>query len=387
MGNHIKKIVGLFVILCSFKAGAQLVNGSFEANCGTNNDIYDNCPTFSSNCIQNWFVTHGTPYLYTNVGYNSNSSVGMWSINSMGEGIALNFDQPLIQGHEYAICFVYWTDNPNSVSANLRVRLTNGLSHVIPTACGGNIPTAASQQVGNIDVSTTTSNWVKVSLNFIANTAYTQMSVYPFTTENIAVTVTVDDFKLLGQCTNTIIVDYTSPSVTESYEQFAVIRAGSHINGSSTANNVTVDQPGLVEFTAGQYVSLEDNFLAMPGANDEVFLAMIVPCTTDCRDAQARINTASFSPFPKNKDLDVMQELATIEVFPNPASDHITVRSDYGLKSAVLTDVSGRTIMTFQLTLNEKEQTLKLKDIKSGIYFLTITNSFGKVETKKLLVD
>jgi hypothetical protein len=386
--NQLKKIVGFFVMLCSFTIRAQLSNGGFEANCGANAAMGGLCSTFANGCIPGWFTTHGTPQLIATSGFEGTASMMMWAAQGQGEGVGINIGTALIPGREYSLCFAYRVSNPENLAASLRVRLTSGLAHVAATTCGGTPPTATFQEISVIGISTS-SGWAAANITFIANAAHTQIIVFPSSgaVQNAnPATVIVDDFRLAGHCANTMLISQTSPSISESFEQWGIIRAGSHVNGSTTTSYVTVDQPGLVVFGAAQFVSLEENFLAIPGAGDEAFLAIIEDCNTLCRILLPR-QSEEFLPFPANTDWDIMNGKGTITVFPNPASDQVTVYSSQGLKSVALSDVSGRTIRVFQPAIDEKQHTFSVSDIKSGIYLLMITDNSGKTETKKLVVE
>jgi hypothetical protein len=93
--------------------------------------------------------------------------------------------------------------------------------------------------------------------------------------------------------------------------------------------------------------------------------------------------------YPKQATTTNIEESsqAQLSMYPNPATDQITVRSDRNIKSAVLMDISGRTVATFQPLANSKEQAFLLSDIKAGIYFLTLTDDSGKTEIKKLAIE
>jgi hypothetical protein len=63
-------------------------------------------------------------------------------------------------------------------------------------------------------------------------------------------------------------------------------------------------------------------------------------------------------------------DAANIEVFPNPFSSNITVRSNAPLKRIVLLNGLGQVII--QLETSEREIQLQPENIKAGIYFLKI---------------
>jgi len=388
--HRLNPLIGLCALLLPLITQAQLPNGDFETNCGGNSG---GCPTFSSGCIPGWFVSHGTPQLLTGGGFGgTNASVLMWSHANVGEGIGVDLDAPLISGEQYQLCFAYRTSNPEGLSpATIFVRLTNGLAYS-SGGCGDPVPFALSQQIHTISILPGTTGWTSASITFTPGANYNQVNVYPHTAAVAAsdpATIVVDHFLLvgpIGQCTSTLTIDQTSSSVSGTFDNWGAIRAGSHVNGSSTSAYVTVDQPGLTTFAAAQFVSLEDNFLALPGADDEAFLAMIEPCTTSCRFALPRSGDPIPS-FPVNEDFRYNRTTATMDVFPNPAQDRVTVRATNGLANAVLMDVAGRIARTFGPQAGERSSTFSLQGLKPGIYFLHLTDNSGSTEVKKLVIE
>ena len=67
-----------------------------------------------------------------------------------------------------------------------------------------------------------------------------------------------------------------------------------------------------------------------------------------------------------------------IRVFPNPTNDFITVYSEKPIKSITLFDFEGRLITTIE------EQTIDLRNYKSGIYFISL-NIENQIITKRIV--
>ncbi|MCW3082661.1 MAG: hypothetical protein JWP12_27 [Bacteroidetes bacterium] len=74
-----------------------------------------------------------------------------------------------------------------------------------------------------------------------------------------------------------------------------------------------------------------------------------------------------------------------ISVYPNPATDRLSIDgiTASGPVELKLTDISGRVMIQKQVTGNQSKgepEQLEIKDIKSGVYFLTITEkNSGKI--------
>lgn len=60
-----------------------------------------------------------------------------------------------------------------------------------------------------------------------------------------------------------------------------------------------------------------------------------------------------------------------IELFPNPANDHLIIRSDQSIREFRLTDIAGKIILQ-QKDMNSSSVMLDLRTFSSGLYFLTV---------------
>ena len=83
---------------------------------------------------------------------------------------------------------------------------------------------------------------------------------------------------------------------------------------------------------------------------------------------------------------DIPEETATetVKLYPNPASDNITVATDGQNQNgyAQIFDLTGRALM--QINYNQQ---VDVSDLPSGIYLVKTTNQRGKTETKKLIIS
>lgn len=76
--------------------------------------------------------------------------------------------------------------------------------------------------------------------------------------------------------------------------------------------------------------------------------------------------------------------VAHIQVYPQPASEWVHLRSDFPLQSFVLRDIQGKVISGGQFNRGG-EQALQIKGIIPGIYFLEVNSSQGTLRKKVLI--
>jgi uncharacterized protein (DUF779 family) len=70
-----------------------------------------------------------------------------------------------------------------------------------------------------------------------------------------------------------------------------------------------------------------------------------------------------------------------IQVYPNPFSDVLTISDTSGVKSVSITDTSGRLVRMIE----RPSSSLYLKDLKEGLYFITLKMNDGSIETIKTI--
>lgn len=392
------KLMVLWLIAMHNTAKAQIVpNGSFENFCGAH-DL--TCFVITPTCTPGWFASHGSPNLELYLGltgFNGTEEVIMTCTqNNLSDGLGSNLTKTLVKGKQYSLCFAYCSSDPHTgvnYPANLTVKLTNGLSHNPGCSARGNAPvTSPMQQVLNMTFTIVPganwSAWQTVSVNFTADNDYTQFIIYPSSLLPYVGYVAVDAFSLIENttpCQTPMDYDNTgSPVPAGIYDQKSRIHAGSHITNLSNPGIVTVNQPGQTKFAASNYIKLMDNFIAYPQRG--YFLATIEYCDAVCQFS-ADGNQNSRKAIDEKTEEEMSGLSSQITYFPNPAYDQITVQSPGGLRSAVLKDISGRVIVTFQPEASKQEQVFRIPDIKAGVYFLTITDDTGKTEVKKLAIE
>ncbi len=77
-----------------------------------------------------------------------------------------------------------------------------------------------------------------------------------------------------------------------------------------------------------------------------------------------------------------------VSIFPNPSNGDITIKnSSIALESAVVTDLNGRTVMTYNLNGIIGNQDLKMNSVlSSGMYFMTISSEKAST-VKKIIIN
>jgi uncharacterized surface protein with fasciclin (FAS1) repeats len=71
------------------------------------------------------------------------------------------------------------------------------------------------------------------------------------------------------------------------------------------------------------------------------------------------------------------------DIYPNPASDYITINSEKGIESLIIRDIAGRIVnQLYNLSTSER---IELNGYKSGMYLVSMKNG-NSVSTKKLII-
>ena len=74
-----------------------------------------------------------------------------------------------------------------------------------------------------------------------------------------------------------------------------------------------------------------------------------------------------------------------VNVFPNPASNQITVESDGAMRTIFLFQLTGKSVI--EMNIGSTIQSIDLSGIKSGVYLMNILMENGSVFTKKIIVS
>ncbi len=128
----------------------------------------------------------------------------------------------------------------------------------------------------------------------------------------------------------------------------------------------------------------ELHFKAVPGSTGAVTFWALGNQKTDKAGNMTSITSSSVSVQLKPVGLAELEMLNSVQVYPNPANDQITISSSAG--SALeyqLTDISGRVLLTGSFI---KETAVMLSELNTGVYFLELSSQDKKV-TRKLIVE
>ena len=96
----------------------------------------------------------------------------------------------------------------------------------------------------------------------------------------------------------------------------------------------------------------------------------------DGTDAVGNIDTANDCSTASVKDVSFYN----IDVYPNPASNVINVRSEFTIDNLSIFDLMGRTVK--QQISNNKEFSLDVSDLSKGIYLVKLSSGDKEAVTK-----
>jgi uncharacterized protein YajQ (UPF0234 family) len=80
----------------------------------------------------------------------------------------------------------------------------------------------------------------------------------------------------------------------------------------------------------------------------------------------------------------VVAKTTTLEVFPNPASDFVNIRNSADILTIQMFDILGHEELV-KNNIGSNSFQLDITNLKSGNYFMKITDSKGISSTKRLI--
>jgi len=113
--------------------------------------------------------------------------------------------------------------------------------------------------------------------------------------------------------------------------------------------------------------------------------------TDNCESGQQRSSSGTSKPQfvrlkqPKTKTLDAEIAKSSLVVYPNPANSIVNV-SYSKMKQLVITDMTGRTVMTMQLN-NENAAQINVSSLSKGMYIIKVWSSDNSSATQKLVIQ
>jgi len=86
-------------------------------------------------------------------------------------------------------------------------------------------------------------------------------------------------------------------------------------------------------------------------------------------------------------ETDDIDKFKILQVSPNPVSDILTV--DYDTENnlfLVMRNSNGQSLISQRLSSEQTSFSIDVKDLTSGLYFITVTDAEGNTESKKVVV-
>jgi hypothetical protein len=91
-------------------------------------------------------------------------------------------------------------------------------------------------------------------------------------------------------------------------------------------------------------------------------------------------------PAPLREASETAREL-NVSVFPNPASDQITITAGEAISSIEISDITGKIIKSMNSNLTETKTEISLAGFKKGLYIIKVVSESGDVTINKFVVQ
>ncbi|MEI7486968.1 MAG: T9SS type A sorting domain-containing protein [Chryseobacterium sp.] len=147
-----------------------------------------------------------------------------------------------------------------------------------------------------------------------------------------------------------------------------------------TKDNYIIDKGRDITMKAGNYVNLLPGTDIKPGSK---YLATIASCEIPCNpEALGKKNVDKNNMFLDLRNKDSKTNMMTnnsIDVYPNPVSDVLNIKSNVKIEKVEIFDISGKKI---NIVLNSDK--IDVRSIPSGSYIVIIETKEGK-NTKKFI--
>ncbi|WP_052461100.1 T9SS type A sorting domain-containing protein [Psychroserpens mesophilus] len=85
-----------------------------------------------------------------------------------------------------------------------------------------------------------------------------------------------------------------------------------------------------------------------------------------------------------NLSIDEFTSNSSVKLFPNPVKDVLTISSKVNLRSISIADVNGRILETIAIVGNQVENSIDIKHLSKGVYFVTVKTDKGS-STEKMI--
>tara|TARA_B100000508_G_scaffold135530_1_gene127423 strand:- start:1399 stop:1827 length:429 start_codon:yes stop_codon:yes gene_type:complete len=77
----------------------------------------------------------------------------------------------------------------------------------------------------------------------------------------------------------------------------------------------------------------------------------------------------------------------SVEVYPNPTTEQVTIKSKAGISSFQMMGLSGKVVLSENHAQSTNHHVINLSELKPGPYFIRIEEINGKVVTGRLMVQ
>lgn len=156
----------------------------------------------------------------------------------------------------------------------------------------------------------------------------------------------------------------------------------------------TIENGNSIEYVAHKSVTLKSGFHAERGSD---FVAKIVPCP-NCDNNDRTLSKGGNAAENMNTDINEKSEMFDIKdtiaivkdegsLFPNPCKEKITYRGN-GVDKVFVYDITGKPVYRwFVLSKTDKEISLDIKNIKTGLYLLYVVNKDGSHSVYKFVKE
>jgi hypothetical protein len=210
-------------------------------------------------------------------------------------------------------------------------------------------------------------------------------------TDDVTLINLVAEFANAGPATNIEVTLTAAELDGTTKDNYTLTLAGAPVTTASIGNvlytltvNVTPAASGTVtgagNYAEGATVSLEatpaENFMFVrweDGLGATLGTSTSLSYTMPAADATL---TAVFQSTINVEELVV----GSVELFPNPARERVTIRTEGMIEQVFITDITGR--MVYSADVNESELTLNTGNFNTGIYLVRIHTAEGVVVKK-----
>ena len=187
------------------------------------------------------------------------------------------------------------------------------------------------------------------------------------TVQNLKVDFTPDDAVKYSAASKTVTINVAKATPVIAWENPANITYGTEL--SATQLNATADVPGTFTYTPAIGVKLD-------AGNSQVLKSDFVPI--DQNNYEAATKTVLINVLLSTGKTEFGHN-EFIVVYPNPVIDAFDITGIDGKATISLTDLNGRTILTKEISADEK---VTVSNLTSGLYLIRITTGKGAVLKK-----